>query len=58
VKKELQGCIGIGVGDRVYMLENLLGIISPRYLFYGRAGNIKVAEAFKLTSDMKKAEIG
>jgi hypothetical protein len=38
------GALGIGVGDRVYMLENTwYSVISQNLvlLFYGKAGNIR-----------------
>jgi acetyl-CoA carboxylase carboxyl transferase subunit alpha len=52
------GALGIGVGDKVYMMENTwYSVISQSrvLLFYGKAGNKEqAAEALKLTSaDMK-----
>jgi acetyl-CoA carboxylase carboxyl transferase subunit alpha len=53
--------LGIGVGDKVYMMENIYSVISQSHvlLFYGKAGNTEqAAEALKLTSaDMKKKKL-
>jgi acetyl-CoA carboxylase alpha subunit len=37
------GALGIGVGDKVYMMENTYSVISQSHvlLFYGKAGNTK-----------------
>jgi acetyl-CoA carboxylase carboxyl transferase subunit alpha len=52
------GALGIGVGDRVYMLENTWYsvILQSCSSFYGKLGYKEIAaEALKLTSsDMKR----
>jgi acetyl-CoA carboxylase carboxyl transferase subunit alpha len=52
LEKASGGALGIGVGDKVYMMENTwYSVISPDHvlLFYGKAGNTKTScRSFKI----------